>query len=74
MALANSIYKLTKASRQARNAMFNAMQATLLHNPIIEKSIIEGSIEGILPILKGENNEMQTTTVVGEIDNFITST
>jgi hypothetical protein len=40
-ALADSIYKLTKASRFARTAMYNAMQATLLHNRKVEAKIIE---------------------------------
>ncbi|XP_058803934.1 meiosis-specific coiled-coil domain-containing protein MEIOC-like [Phymastichus coffea] len=41
LALADSIYKLTKASRYARTAMYNAMQTTLLYNSEIETKIIE---------------------------------
>ncbi|KAF7997100.1 hypothetical protein HCN44_005377 [Aphidius gifuensis] len=74
LALANSIYKLTKASRQARNAMFNAMQATLLHDPTIEKKIIEELVDPILPIVKGEEGETTILSTVGEIDNFTCST
>lgn len=41
LGLADSIYKLTKASRYARTAMYNAMQTTLLYNSEIETKIIE---------------------------------
>ncbi|XP_014218658.1 uncharacterized protein LOC106646941 isoform X4 [Copidosoma floridanum] len=51
LALADSIYKLTKASRNARTAMYNAMQATLLHNDEFESKIMKKD-EDILLTLK----------------------
>lgn len=57
--------------------MFNAMQATLLHDPTIEKKIIEELVDPILPIVKGEEEEEEGETIlstVGEIDNFTCST
>ncbi|XP_011297005.1 uncharacterized protein [Fopius arisanus] len=69
LALANSIRELTKASRLARTGMFNAMQATLLHNKDIEKTIVETSKDAIIPLNQGE-----AQAIVGETDNFTIST
>ncbi|XP_063980014.1 uncharacterized protein LOC135164002 isoform X2 [Diachasmimorpha longicaudata] len=69
LALASSIRELTKASRLARTAMFNAMQATLLHNKDIEKTIVETSKDAIIPLTQGE-----TQPIVGDADNFTPST
>ncbi|XP_015112455.1 uncharacterized protein LOC107038084 [Diachasma alloeum] len=69
LALANSIRELTKASRLARTGMFNAMQATLLHNKDIEKTIVETSKDAIIPVTQGE-----TQPIVGDADSFTPST
>ncbi|XP_011495976.1 PREDICTED: uncharacterized protein C17orf104 homolog [Ceratosolen solmsi marchali] len=53
-ALAESIYKLTEASRFARTAMFNAMQATLLYDSEVENKIVETNQDIIVNVQSKE--------------------
>ncbi|XP_003426101.1 uncharacterized protein DDB_G0283357 isoform X2 [Nasonia vitripennis] len=65
LALADSIYKLTKASRYARTAMYNAMQSTLLYNGEIETKIMETNQDIVA--------ELQPKEIVAE-ESPVTST
>ncbi|KAK0162686.1 hypothetical protein PV327_006442 [Microctonus hyperodae] len=70
--LANSIRDLTKSSRLARRAMFNAMQATLLFDIDIEKKIIETSSDVvILPPIQSDKSLNVDDAAIG---NCIIST
>ncbi|XP_043268090.1 GATA zinc finger domain-containing protein 14-like isoform X2 [Venturia canescens] len=71
LALAVSVHQLTKASRMARTAMNNALQSTLLHDKDFERTIVEKSID---PIVPGENEGDGQTSTNGEIGQFTKST
>ncbi|XP_033207762.1 uncharacterized protein LOC117167151 isoform X2 [Belonocnema kinseyi] len=54
LSLAHSIRNLTKASRYARTGMYNAMQATLLCDMEIEKTVVETSKDAIVALKTSE--------------------
>ncbi|XP_014226946.1 putative uncharacterized protein DDB_G0271606 isoform X1 [Trichogramma pretiosum] len=66
MALAESIYKLTKASRYARTAMFNAMQATILYDKEIESRIVETNQDIVEEIKLNESDKNNDSDSTGD--------
>ncbi|CAB0039448.1 unnamed protein product [Trichogramma brassicae] len=66
MALAESIYKLTKASRYARTAMFNAMQATILYDKEIESRIVETNQDIVEEIKLNESDKNNDSDFSGD--------
>ncbi|XP_034937233.1 GATA zinc finger domain-containing protein 14-like [Chelonus insularis] len=68
LVLANSIRELTKASRLARTAMFNAMQATLLHDKDFEKKIIDTSKDVAL-LLVDKEEDIESSNVADNTEN-----
>ncbi|XP_015600982.1 uncharacterized protein LOC107270458 isoform X2 [Cephus cinctus] len=76
LGLASSIHLLTKASRFARTGMYNAMQATLLHNTDIEKKIVETSKDAILEAKQTEDQQQQQQqqNVIASVASYTSST
>ncbi|KAJ8688633.1 hypothetical protein QAD02_024428 [Eretmocerus hayati] len=68
--LADSIYKLTKASRYARSAMYNAMQSTLLYDGGIETKILETNQDVVLnlvPKISESSDQTNAATTVAPV-------